>query len=220
MSKKLFLIHTVNWFMDLIVKPFIGPMTERHPDLEIYNILDDSLLAESVRAGSATPDVKRRIVDYCFMAENAGADVIMVTCTSVNESSAIARPMMKIPVFNIDEPMAKEAIKAGSKFGIIGSVPTSPYATKRLLLQTAVEEKKDIDIKIVVKEDAYAALMAGKTEIHNEIITAEMDKLAKECDVILLGQISLARIQHDPGKPVFQVGKSGYAEAERLLYSK
>jgi Asp/Glu/hydantoin racemase len=220
MGKKLFLIHTVNWFMDLIVKPFVGPMMQRHPDLEIYNILDDSLLAESVKYGSATENVKRRIVNYAFMAENAGADAVMVTCTTVNEASAIARPMMKIPVFNIDEPMALEALKAGSNFGIIGSVPTSPYATQRLLNQKAAEMNKQISTKIVVKEEAYAALMAGKTEEHNGIIADTMDKLAKEVDVILLGQISLARIVHDPGKPVLQVGKSGYEEAERILFGK
>lgn len=218
MGKKLVLIHTVNWFMDLIVKPFVGPMLERHPDLEIFNILDDSLLVDSVKAGSATENVKRRIVNYAFMAENAGADVIMVTCTTVNEASRLARPLIKIPIFNIDEPMAIEAIKAGSKFGIIGTVPTSPYATQNLLLETAAQHNKNITTKIVVKEAAYSALMAGKTEEHNAIIMETMDQLAKEVDVVLLGQISLARIVHDPGKPVLQVGKSGYLEAERLLY--
>lgn len=220
MGKKLFLIHTVNWFMDLIVKPFVGPMLERHPDLEIFNILDDSLLTESVRAGAATENVKRRIVNYAFMAENAGADAVMVTCTTVNEASALARPMLKVPVFNIDEPMAEEALRTGSRFGIIGSVPTSPYATQRLLTQKAAELNKDITTQIVIEEAAYAALMAGRTEEHNTIIADAMDKLAKEVDVILLGQISLARVVYDPGKPVLQVGKSGYAEAERILYGK
>lgn len=218
MSKKLALIHTVTWFNDLIVKPFIGEILQRHPDLEYFNILDDSLLADSVKAGAMTPDVKRRIVNYAFMAENAGADVVMVTCTSVNEAAEHARAMMNIPVFNIDEPMAKEAIKAGTKFGVIASVPTSPNGTKRLLYKAAQEAGKNIDLKVVIKEEAYAALMAGKTEEHNSIIAAEMDKLAKEVDAIVLGQISLARIVHDCGKPVFQVGKSGYREAERLLY--
>lgn len=204
--------------MDLIVKPFIAPVLERHPDLEVYNLLDDSLLVESVREGAATANVRRRVVDYCFMAENAGADAIMVTCTSVNEASKIARTMMRTPVFNIDEPMAKEAIMAGNKFGIIGSVPTSPLATERLLLEAATNAKKEIDIRIVVREDAFEALLAGRTDDHNAIIATEMDKLAKEVDAILLGQISLARITHDPGKPVFKVGESGYLEAERILF--
>lgn len=220
MGKKLFLIHTVNWFMDLIVKPFIGPLVERHPDLSIYNILDDSLLVDSIRAGAMTPDVKKRIVNYCFMAENAGADVVMVTCTTVNEAAKHARAMMNIPVFNIDEPMAREAIKAGNRFGIIASVPTSPLGTKKLIYEAAAEAGKSIDLKTVVREDAYTALMAGRVEEHNEIIAGEMDKLAKEVDAILLGQISLARVAHNPGKPVFQVGKSGFEEAEKLLYSK
>ncbi len=218
MGKRLVLIHTVNWFMDLIVKPFTGSLLERHPDLEIINILDDSLLEDTLKEGDMPEAVARRIVNYAFNAELAGADAIMLTCTSVNKASALARQLIKTPMFNIDEPMAKAAVKAGTKIGVIASVPTSPNGTKRLLYEAAKEAGKEIELKVVINESAYTALMAGDTETHNRIIQEEMDKLAPEVDAIVLGQISLARIQHDPGKPVFQVGKSGYAEAEKILY--
>lgn len=220
MGKRLVLIHTVNWFMDLIVKPFVGPMMERHPDLEIINILDDSLLADTVKEGDMPPEVARRIVSYACNAELAGADAIMLTCTSVNKASALSRELIKTPMFNIDEPMAKAAVEAGSKIGIIASVPTSPNGTKRLLYEAAKAAGKEIELKVVINEAAFSALMSGNTEEHNRIIHMEMDKLAAEVDVIVLGQISLARIQHNPGKPVFQVGKSGYEEAERILYGE
>jgi Asp/Glu/hydantoin racemase len=193
-------------------------MMERHPDLEIINILDDSLLADTLKVGDMPPEVARRIVSYAYNAELAGADAIMLTCTSVNKASALAKELIKTPIFNIDEPMAKAAVKAGSKIGIIASVPTSPNGTKRLLNEEARKAGKEIELKVVINEDAFSALMAGDTEEHNRIIHMEMDKLAAEVDVIVLGQISLARIEYNPGKPVFQVGKSGYEEAERILY--
>jgi hypothetical protein len=45
-----------------------------------------------------------------------------------------------------------------------------------------------------------------------------MDRLASRVDVIVLGQISLAQIEHRPaGVPVLQVGHSGFAHARKLL---
>jgi hypothetical protein len=44
-----------------------------------------------------------------------------------------------------------------------------------------------------------------------------MDQLAKKVDVLVLGQISLAQINHPTRVPVLQVGHSGLAEARRLL---
>ena len=83
------------------------------------------MLKESLAAGKATANVMRRIIQYAICAENTGADVVMVTCTTVNEASIIARSILNIPVFNIDEPMARAAVKKGEKIGIIATVPTS-----------------------------------------------------------------------------------------------
>jgi len=44
-----------------------------------------------------------------------------------------------------------------------------------------------------------------------------MDRLAAEVDVLVLGQISLARIMHKTRVPALTVGELGLAEARRLL---
>lgn len=49
-EKRLFLIHTVNQFMDMIYNLFAKPFLEKHPDVDIRNIWDDSLLADNLQA--------------------------------------------------------------------------------------------------------------------------------------------------------------------------
>ena len=150
-------------------------------------------------------------------AENAGADVIMCTCTTVNQATALARNIMKTPIFNIDEPMAKQAVELGSRIGIIATVPTSAPATKRLLETAAKEINKDIEIEIVINESAFKSLMEADRETHDRLVHEEIDKMAKRVDIIALGQISLSQIKYKCSKPILQVGESGFAEAKRIL---
>jgi Asp/Glu/hydantoin racemase len=216
-TKTLALIHTVSWYDKSVINPFVKPWRERNPDVCVTNIMDDSLLAESLAHNGATPNVIKRIQFYVMAAEALGADAVMCSCTTVGEATRIAREYASIPVFNIDEPMAHEAVRLGKRMGIIATVPTSPAATQRQLERAAQQAGKTISIKIAVNEKAFAHLQRGEIEQHNELVHREMDKLAKKVDVLVLGQISLAQISHVTPVPVLQVGHSGLAEARRLL---
>jgi Asp/Glu/hydantoin racemase len=216
-KKTLALIHTVNWYAKSVNIPFAEPWLKENPDVEIFNIADDSLLSESLVSGSATPAVIRRLQLYIMAAEAMGAHVAMISCTTVGEASRIARKWASIPVFNIDEPMARQAVRMGRRLGIIATVPTSPAATKRLLEYEAREAGTSIDIEIALNEEAFEHLQKGEVEQHNRLVRGEMDRLAEKVDVLVLGQISLAQIRHETRVPVLQVGHSGFAEAKRLL---
>ena len=215
--KTLALIHTVSWYNKSVNKPFVEPWLKKNPDVRVFNIMDDSLLCESIHHGRATNAVIKRIQFYALAAEAMGANVAMCSCTTVGEATRIARQYTSIPVFNIDEPMAHEAVRKGRRLGIIATVPTSPAATKRQLQVAAAELGVDISIQVSVNEKAFALLQKGQVEKHNELVHRDMDKLAAKVDVLVLGQISLAQIKHRPGIPVLQVGHSGLAEARRLL---
>lgn len=216
-TKTLALIHTVSWYNKSVNAPFVEPWLKKNPDVRVFNIMDDSLLCESIANKGATNAVIKRIQFYALAAEAMGADVAMCSCTTVGEATRIARQYTAIPVFNIDEPMAREAVRKGRRLGIIATVPTSPAATQRQLEYAAREAGVNISIKIAVNEKAFAHLQNGEIEKHNEIVHREMDKLAPKVDVLVLGQISLAQIRHPARVPVLQVGHSGLAEARRLL---
>jgi Asp/Glu/hydantoin racemase len=216
-TRKLALIHTVNWYQKVITVPFVEPWLKANPEVQVFNIMDDSLLSESLANKGATPAVIKRLQFYVLAAESMGADVAMITCTTVGEASCIARQYASIPVFNIDEPMAHEAVRLGRRLGIVATVPTSPAATRRLLERTAAEAGVSIQIETALNEEAFDHLQKGEIDRHNELVHREMDRLAEKVDVLVLGQISLAQIRHETKVPVLQVGHSGFTEARRLL---
>lgn len=215
--KKLALIHTVNWYDKVITTPFVQPWLMNNPDVQIINIMDDSLLSESLPNGGPTKEVIRRMVLYFMAAEATGADVIMSTCTTMGEATRTARKFVNTPSFNIDEPMAKEAVKLGKRFGILATVPTSAPATHALLKAEAHNIGKSIEIETVINQEAFQNLLAGHVSKHDELVHAELEKLQKRVDVIVLGQISLAQIRYETSVPLLQVGHSGFAHAGALL---
>lgn len=217
-KKKLFLIHTVNQFMDMIYQPFGVPFAEDNEDIEIFNIMDDTLLKETLANEGITTGVRSRILNYTKSAAEAGADCVMVTCTSVNEAAKFARKFSPVPVFNIDEPVARECVANGKKIGVLATLPTSPKGTVRLLNEEAEKQGKDIEIVVKVADGAFDALTSGDVEKHDQMVTKALFELAKEVDTITFAQISMSKLQHeDPGVPIYKIGRSGFEEAKRIM---
>lgn len=217
MKKKLAMIHTVSWYNKSVIEPFARDFAAGNPDIETFNIMDDSLLEESLAHGGPTPAVIRRFVHYALAAEAGGADVILSSCTTMGDCTRTARRLLSIPILNIDEPMAREAVRRGRRLGILATVPTSAPATRRLLEIEAEAAGTAVSIETVINEEAFRLLLAGDIAGHNALVHREMDALAGRVDVIVLGQISLAQIRHETKVPYLQVGHSGFAEARRLL---
>ena len=217
--KKLFLLNTITNFKDIIFDLHAAPFQAENPDIEIFNIMDDTLLKETVANGGITPKVIRRMYNYTMQAIECGADCVMGTCTSVNAAAKYIRPLVDIPVLNIDEPLAREAVKAGKKIGVLATLPTSPGAIIRLMNENAAEQGLNIEIVTKVAEGAFDVLCAGDRAKHDEMINENLYSLAKEVDAIVFAQISMSMLKHDPvDVPLFKIGKSGFEEAKRLMY--
>jgi aspartate/glutamate racemase len=217
MKSKLAMIHTVSWYNKSVIEPFASRFAEENSDVELVNIMDDTLLSESLANGGPTSQVIRRMVLYAMAAEAAGADVIMCSCTTMGEATRTARKFLSVPMFNIDEPMARQAVKLGSRLGVLATVPTSAPATRALLNAEAQAAGRTIEIDTVINERAFQHLLAGDVAQHDALVKDEIDRLADRVDAVVLGQISLAQIRHEAKVPILQVGLSGFAEARRLL---
>lgn len=216
--RTLVMIHTVHWYDQSVINPFAKRWLDANPDVRAINLMDDSLLSESLKAGGPTSAVIERMGLYVRAAVIAGADVIMSSCTTMGAAIERARPSCPVPLFNIDEPMGRTAVSKGKRIGILATVPTSAPATRRLLEREAKLQGKSIEIETVIDPDAFAALLTGDRAGHDRLVHADMDRLAEKVDTIVLGQISLAQIQHRPvGVSVFQVGHSGFEHARELL---
>ncbi len=218
--RKLYTINTVNNFMEIIYTPFAKPFEEKNPDLKIYNIMDDSLLVDTRTYNGMTPTIASRMLNYAKAAENSGAEGIIVTCTSVNEATKLIKPLLNIPMINIEEPVAEMAVQNGKKIGILATLPTSPSAIGRVIQEKADEMGKTIEIIPRVAEGAFDVLCAGDRAKHDEMVREELYKLAQEVDVIAFAQISMSLITFDKDKvpvPVYMIGESGFEKIKKLM---
>ncbi len=221
MGKLLYTINTVNNFMDIIYNPFGKPFAEANPDIEVYNIMDDSLLVDTRKYDGMTPTIASRMLNYAKAAEASGADGVIVTCTSVNHATKMIRPLMNIPMINIEEPVAEMAAMSGKRIGVMGTIPTSPGAISWEIEEKAAQMGKEIEIVPVVVDGAFDVLCAGDRDKHDEMVCEALYKLSKEVDCIAFAQISMSLLKHDPvDVPLFKIGASGFDKIKELMNCK
>jgi Asp/Glu/hydantoin racemase len=192
MTKTLGLIHTsatlVPVFQALIDKYLAGK------DIKVFNIVDDSLIKNTIARGALTPDTSRRVVDYVGSAEAAGADFILVTCSSIGAAVESSVVLTRVPVLRVDQPMADKAVQMGTRIGVVATLSTTLGPTSDLVRRRAIVAGKDIELTSKLCDGAFDALMGGKPEVHDEMVALALKELAQKVDVILLAQASMARV--------------------------
>lgn len=192
MAKTLALIHT-----SATLVPVFQALTDKYlagKDLKIFNISDDSLIKNTIERGKLTPDTSRRVVNLVASAEEAGADFILVTCSSIGPAVETAATLVDVPVLRVDQPMADKAVQMGAKIGVVATLSTTLEPTTDLVRRRAVVAGKDIQLTSRLCKGAFDALMGGKPEVHDEKVATALKELAHEVDVILLAQASMARV--------------------------
>jgi len=215
---KLCTLHTTDKFMELISDPFTKPFLIDNPDVTQMDITDSSLIAETQSAGYATPSVARRMYNYMMSAVDAGADAILVTCTSVNTATKAIRSMIPVPVISIEEPIARKAVECGVNIGILSSLATSANPVKQTILEQAQMAGKTVHVRIEVADGAFEALMSGDRPLHDQRVRAALAVLAKEVDVVVFAQISMALVEHPQyGVPVLKFGRLSFDAARTAM---
>lgn len=215
---KLCTLHTTDKFMELMSDPFTKPFLKDNPDMEQMDITDSSLIKETQAAGYATPAVMRRMYNYMMSAVDAGADAILVTCTSVNTATKAIRSMIPVPVISIEEPVAAKAVASGTVIGILSSLATSANPVKQTILEQSQMAGKTVEVRIQVAEGAFEALMSGDRALHDDRVRTALAVLAKEVDVVVFAQISMALVEHPQYPiPVLKFGRLSYEAAREAM---
>ncbi len=189
-KKKLALLHTVAG----LTTTFQQLCAELIPDVEIYHIVDESLLKNTIREGSPSASTYRCLASYLHGAEEAGADAILVTCSSVGPCVEAARPMIGIPVIRVDEPMAEKAVQTGTRIGVAATLATTLKPTMELIEKKARQTGEKHTITSMLCEGAFEAVVSGDTATHDRIVGQCLHELDAKTDVIVLAQASMARV--------------------------
>ncbi len=191
MSRKtLALIHT----SATLVPVFQQLCKTKLPNVDTFNIVDDSLVRAIGTRGSLTADIARRVEAYITSAEAGGADHILVTCSSIGPAVEASAPFCAVPVLRVDQPMADAAVAAGRRIGVIATLPTTLNPTSDLVRRRAVLAGREIELTARLVNGAFEALMSGDAATHDALVAAALRELSSQVDVILLAQASMARV--------------------------
>lgn len=188
--KTLGLIHT----SATLVPVFQKLCADYLPGVNVFNIVDDSLIKDVIAKNELTNNTARRVVNYVGSAEAAGADLIMVTCSSIGSAVEASAALTNVPVLRVDQAMADIAVQTGSKIGVIATLPTTLEPTSDLVRRRATAAGKQIELTSILCEGAFDALMSGDTDKHDQMVAKALIELSSKVDVIVLAQASMARV--------------------------
>ena len=165
---------------------------KRLPGVTVYNIIDESLLAEVKANGHVTPGVQQRMNTYYQNAASLGVDLIFNQCSSVAEAADIASQAISTPILKVDWPMAQKAVELGKKIAVVATVSSTMGPSVRNVERAAKEAGKDVEVIPYLVDGALTVLMQeGGLEKHNQMVLGTVEKAAEECDVVVLAQGSM-----------------------------
>jgi len=192
--KKIAFVHTVASLAEM----FKRDAALKLPHLQQFHVLNESLLQDLLQ-GCDKAIVYRRVVAQILLAVDAGADMVVATCSSTSPAVDIARALTHVPIIKIDDPMATEAVAKGNKIGLICTARSTVEPSSGLLHARAVAQGRQISIANCLVEEAYKALFAGDKAEHDRLVTLAATQLSNDVEVLVLAQASLAHL-----KPVLE----------------
>jgi DNA-binding transcriptional LysR family regulator len=210
------LIHALTHSMP----PIVAAFGRLWPEARLVNLLDDSLSADLARDGVPTPAMTDRFLTLARYSARNGADAILFTCSAFGPCiDACVRELAPMPVLKPNEAMIEEAVALTGPSGRIGLVATfAPMLASMPAEFTAVAP--GVTVVPCLATGALPALDRGDAEGHDRA-AAEAAATLKDCDVVGLGQFSLARaalaVARATGKTVLTTPDSAVRKLQRLL---
>ena len=190
MIRKFAFIHTSH-----VLIPLFSQLAKTIlPTLEVFHITDESLIKNTIRDEHLTKGTIRRLVKMVESAHDAGADAVMVTCSSIGPAVEIARQLLDFPIFRIDEAMAATAVSMGGRIGVAATLRTTLEPTLALLKETAAAAERDVELVPRIAEGAFSAVLSGDTDRHDRMVAEMLSDLKTGVDVVVLAQASMARV--------------------------
>src|SRR6188474_2784963 len=141
-QKTLGLVHT----SATLVPVFAELCSKYLPNVKTFNIVDDSLIKNTIACGELTASTSKRVVNYAASAEEAGADFILFTCSSIGPAVETAAILTGVPVLRVDQPMADKAVQTGKRIGVIATLSTTLNPTSDLVRRRAAVAGKEIEL--------------------------------------------------------------------------
>lgn len=167
------------------------------PETDYYHQVDESVIDELLAVGELTPSITRRICTQLQLAEQAGADLVLDTCSSTSPAVDTARRLVDIPIIKIDDPMTERAVELGDTVGVVATANSTLGPSTDLVESKAERTDRPVTVESWLVDDAFAARKDGDVERHDSLVEERARDVAGDVDVLVLAQASMSHLESD-----------------------
>ena len=207
----------------VVISPVMELINDELPEVTAINYLDDRIVADLGDPDRAAT-VPGRVEHLAAAAAAGGAEMIMLSCSSISELAAGVSERVGVPILRIDEAMADEAVATGDRITVLATLPTTCAPTSRLIQERADLAGRRPEIRSTVIDGAFAAVSGGDRTTHDRLVAEAIAEAAPTADVVVLAQASMASAVPGPEEgavqvPVLSSLQSGVRRLRQLLES-
>ena len=185
------LVHSTR----LVIDPVHEAITGSVQDITVNHVLDEGILRSLSSQGRITPEIIDWLTRMVTSAETGGADLAVVSCSSLSPCVNEVQNRVGIPVLKVDEPMMEFAIQNGDRIGLIMTNPTTQEPSQILFREVSERLGKEVVLVPKLCPDAFAKLNNGDDAGHDLDVVRGIEELLQETDLVMLAQISIARVK-------------------------
>lgn len=192
-------------------------------DVEILSLQDPGILAQVRQAGYVTPAPAAQLIGMYMDAIGQGADAVLNVCSSVGEvadSVQTAAAYIGVPIVRIDEDMCREAVRLGSRIGVLATLSTTLEPTKGTINRVARSMGRHVTLVDGLIDGAFGLDQAQ----FRRLLLEAAGKIIDQVDVIVLAQGSMAYVEKDItaayGKPTLSSPRFGAVALKKALAEK
>ena len=159
--------------------------------VEMFSLEDASILAETRDAGYVTANAAARLVTMFMKAVQEGCDAILNICSSVGETADSVQDLadyIGVPIVRIDEEMCREAVRKGTRIGVMATLETTLEPTKNTIRRMSRACGRPVEIVDCLVENAFGL----DQDAFRARMTESAEKIADQVDVIVFAQGSMA----------------------------
>ncbi len=192
-------------------------------DVELYSLQDPSILADVREAGYVTTAPAARLIGMFMKAAEEGVDAMLNLCSSVGEVADCAQDAAKyigVPIVRVDEEMCREAVRRGTRIGVMATLPTTLEPTKGTVARVAREAGKKVELIDCLVDGAFGL----DQDQFKARLTAAAQEIVDKVDVVVLAQGSMAyaepHLEATFHKPFLGSPRFGAVELKKALEKK
>lgn len=181
-------LHTASTHVDV----FEGLLGELAPALRQRHVVDASLLDDACKEVQISSNLFDRIHAAMHTAANTGARVVVCTCSTIGGVAESAGQGHHYQSMRVDRPMAEKAVRCGPNVLVVAALASTLAPTCELLRDAARHAQAEIETTEKLCPGAWELFLAGDTDAYHRRVADTLVDSARDADVIVLAQASMA----------------------------